>query len=407
MPILRIVTICGLAIVSRLAAQDAPNPAGSKDEAQGTPAVLACPSTNEPLQDHVTFNWKPGSQTVSYRLLLGSTPGDNRDGDSAIVTGLQGQLAGLPPGQNLYVTLWSYDSSGKPVQPPSFCFIKTAPGTGVTAYRDLPQTGLSGVSLGSITVDQTDGTGGAAQACQQRCNLNAACHGYTYFPAAIGNPAAMCDLKSQITASYRSECCLSALKAAMADAVPDAVSVDAPSREAAVPPPAPTLGDPVTPRSASALASEAVAAAPIPIPPAPVAPAPSAPAPPAPTPAPIAPAPVAPAPPTPAASVAPKVVTRAAGLAGDWVNQFGAISSLAQRGAAISGAYSDAGQPSLSGAFQGTFDGKTLRATLTWKSGADSSHGILLLTLTSDGRLDGTWTDANGVSGPWSMARRQ
>jgi hypothetical protein len=41
-----------------------------------------------------------------------------------------------------------------------------------------------------------------------------------------------------------------------------------------------------------------------------------------------------------------------------------------------------------------------------WKSGADSSHGTLLLTLTSDGRLDGTWTGANGVSGPWTMARQ-
>jgi len=389
-PILRIVTICGLVIVSRLAAQNAPTSATTKDEAQGTPAVLACPSTNEPTQDHVTFNWKPGSQTVTYRLLLGPTPGANRDGDSAIITGLQGQLAGLPPGQNLYVTLWSYDSSGKPVQPPSFCFIKTAPGTSVTAYKDLPQISLTGASLGSVALDQTGGTAGAAQACQQRCNLNAACQGYTYFLAANGNPAAMCDLKSQITASYRSECCVSALKAAMADAVPDAVSPDAALREAAVPPPAPPLADPITPRSAPALASEPVAAAPIPIPPAP-----------------IAPAPVALAPPTPAAPVAPTAVTRAAGLTGDWVNQFGAISSLVQRGAAISGAYSDTRQRSLSGAFQGTFDGKTLRATLTWKSGADSSHGTLLLTLTSDGRLDGTWTDANGVSGPWTMARHQ
>jgi hypothetical protein len=403
-PILRIVTICGLVIVSRLAAQNAPNSASPKDEAQGTPAVLACPSTNEPLQDHVTFNWKPGSQTVTYRLLLGPTPGADRDGDSAIITGLQGQFAGLPPGQSLYVTLWSYDSSGKPVPSPSFCFIKTAPGTSVTAYKDLPRVGLTGVSLGSVALDQTDGTAGGAQACQQRCNLNAACQGYTYFPAANGNSAAMCDLKSQITASYRSECCVTALKAAMADAVPDAVSLDAASREAAVPPPAPPLADPFTRRSAPALASEAVTAAPIPIPPAPVAPPPSAPAPPAPTPAPIAPAPVALTPPAPAA---PKAVTRAAGLTGDWVNQFGAISNLVQQGAVISGAYSDPSQRSLSGAFQGTFDGKTLRATLTWKSGADSSHGTLLLTLTSEGRLDGTWTDAKGVSGPWTMARHQ
>lgn len=406
MPILRIVTICGLVIVSRLAAQNAPNSASPKDEAQGTPAVLACPSTNEPLQDHVTFNWKPGSQTVTYRLLLGPTPGANRDGDSAIITGLQGQLGGLPLGQNLYVTLWSYDSSGKPVQPPSLCFIKTAPGTSVTAYRDLPETGLTGVSLGSVALDQTDGASGVAQACQQRCNLNAACQGYTYFPAANGNSAAVCDLKSQITASYRSECCVSALKAVMADAVLDAVARDAASREASLPP-APPLTDPFTPRAAPVISSEAVAAAPIPIPPAPVAPPPSAPAPPVPTPAPIAPAPVALAPLTPAAPVAPKAVTREAGLTGDWVNQFGAVSSLAQRGAAISGAYFDASQPSLSGAFQGTFDGKTLRATLTWKSRADSSHGTLLLTLTSDGRLDGTWTDANGVSGPWTMARHQ
>ena len=62
-PILGIVAICGLVIVSRLAAQDAPNSASPKDEAQWTPAVLACPSTNEPLQDDVTFSWKLGSQT--------------------------------------------------------------------------------------------------------------------------------------------------------------------------------------------------------------------------------------------------------------------------------------------------------------------------------------------------------
>jgi hypothetical protein len=91
-------------------------------------------------------------------------------------------------------------------------------------------------------------------------------------------------------------------------------------------------------------------------------------------------------------------------VTGDWVNQFGAISRIVQQGNTISGTYSDAKQPSLSGTFQGTFDGETLRATLKWKSGPDNSSGSLLLTLTPQGRLEGTWTDADGVSGPWSMA---
>jgi hypothetical protein len=385
--ILRILTISCLIILTRLAAQIAPTSAGPKEEAQGTPAVLACPSANQPLEDHVTFSWKPGSQTVTYRVLLGPTPGASRDADSAIVTGLQGQLAGLPPGQSLYVTLWSYDSSGRPVQPPSFCFIKTAPGKGVIAYKDLPETSLAGVSLGSVALEEIDGTAGAAEACQRQCNLNAACQGYTYFPAAKGNSAAMCDLKSQITASYHNECCVSALKAALPDAAaPDAATPPAP------PPPA----NPFTPRSVPALAPDAVAVIPIQTPPAPLAPTP-----------PAAPTPVALASPAPAAPSAPKEVAGAVSLAGDWMNQFGAVSRLVQQGAAVSGAYSDASQPSLSGAFQGTFDGEALRATLTWKSGVDSSHGTLLLTLTSDGRLDGTWTDASGVSGPWTMARHQ
>ena len=87
------------------------------------------------------------------------------------------------------------------------------------------------------------------------------------------------------------------------------------------------------------------------------------------------------------------------------MNQFGAISRIVQQNNTINGTYSDAKQPSLSGTLQGTFDGETLRATLKWKSGADSSYGSLLLTLTSQGRLEGTWTDATGVSGPWSMSK--
>ena len=387
MTILRILTACGLIVVSRLDAQDAPN-AGPKEEAQGTPAILACPAANQPLQDLVTFSWKPGSQTETYRLLLGPTPGANRDGDSAIITGLQGQLAGLPPGQNLYVTLWSYDSSGKPVQPPSFCFIKTTPGKGVTAYKGLPETSLTGVSLGSVALEEKDGTAGVVQGCQQRCNLNAACQGYTYFPAANGNSAAMCDLKSQITASYHNECCVSALKAAL----PNSAAPDAMAPVAATLPAPSQPASPITPQSAPARAPDAVAVIPIQTPPAPLTPTPPA---------------ISTPPPAPAVPAGPKAVAGAAGLTGDWMNQFGALCRLAEQGSAISGAYSDASQQSLSGAFQGTFDGKTLRATLTWKSGADSSHGTLLLTMTSDGRLDGTWTDANGVSGPWTMARHQ
>lgn len=394
MPTFRTLLIFCLIAASRLAAQPAPSPGG---EQKGTPAVLACPSANQPVADPVTLTWKPGTQTASYRLLLGPTAGASRDGDSAVITGLQAQLAGLPPGQNLYVTLWSYDASGKPVEPPSFCFLKTAPRNGAIAYKDVPATSLSGVSLGSTTPDPS----AAVRGCQQQCNLNAACQGYTYFPP-NGNAPAMCDLKSQITASFHNECCVSGLKGAM----PDTPALNA----ARLPAPAPA--DPFTSRSSAAAAPAPVRtpdAATLPPAPPPPTPAP-APARAATPPAPAAAPPPPPPPPPPAAKevarAAPKAAAPASGLSGEWVNQFGAISRLVQQGANVSGAYSDASQPSLSGAFQGTFDGKTLRATLNWKNGDDSSVGTLLLTLTSDGRLDGTWTDARGVSGPWTMARR-
>lgn len=408
MPTLRTLPLLDLSLLTLilapvLAAQDNPkaaqdNPQAAQDRQQATPAQLACPTASQLVENHVTFTWKPGTQTESYRLLLGPSLGANRDGDSAIVTGLKGDLAGLPPGQSLYVTLWSYDKSGNAIQPPSFCIIKTAPGKNVTAYKELPATSLSGVSLGSVNLDQAAGPSGAAKACQQQCNLNAACQGYTYFPPANGNSPATCDLKSVIAESYHNECCVSAVKDTMPESAP--------------PPPPPPPANPFSRSSPAAPSPEAIAAAPITTAPAP------APTLPAPTPAPAAvastarpaPAPASPpatASPAPAAIPAPKPATPAGALSGDWVNQFGAISRLVQQGPAVSGAYSDASQPALTGAFEGTFDGKTLRATLNWKSGSDSSHGTLLLTMTPDGRLDGTWTDANGVSGPWTMARRQ
>jgi hypothetical protein len=219
--------------------------------------------------------------------------------------------------------------------------------------------------LGSFAVaDAADGAPAiglaqAAQACQAQCKQNAGCQGYTYYPAGPGNPTAMCDLKSQITESQPDECCMSGLKT-----VTRAVTA------APAPAPAPSQASVRAPAPAPAQASVR-------------APAPA----PAPAPASVR----APAP-------AMKQVT------GDWVNQFGAISRIVQQGRTISGTYSDAKQPSLSGILQGTFDGETLRATLKWKSGADNSSGSLLLTLTPQGRLEGTWTDAAGVSGPWSMA---
>jgi hypothetical protein len=90
-------------------------------------------------------------------------------------------------------------------------------------------------------------------------------------------------------------------------------------------------------------------------------------------------------------------------VAGDWVNQFGAVSRIVQKGTSVTGTYSDPKQPSLTGTLQGTFDGKTLRATLNWKNGDDSSYGSLMLTLTPAGGFEGTWTDAKGVAGPWTM----
>ena len=327
--------------VSSVAGQTTPDP-----QQPPVAARLVCPPANQPIeQDPAVFTWTKGSQTPNYRLLLGPAVGSSRDGDSSLIAGLQGQLAGLPPGQNLYVTLWSYDQNGNVVQPPSSCPIKTAQQQAVVAFKDVPDTALAGVSLGSFAVEgAAQGAGDrsagslaialaqAAQACQAKCKQNVACQGYTYYPAGPGTPAAMCDLKSQITESQPNECCLSGLKTVTHTVPP-----------ASVPAPAPA--------QASVRAS------------------------------------------VPAIKL----------LTGDWVDQFGAISRIVQQGNAINGTYSDAKQPSLSGTLQGTFDGKTLRATLKWKSGPENSYGSLLLTLTPQGKLEGTWTDAAGLSGPWSM----
>lgn len=350
--LLRTLIVC-LLLVFQAVAQTAPSSAQQAPVA----GVLACPPANQPIgEDPVTFTWKSGSNTPDYRLLLGPTVGSSRDGDSSLISGLEGQLAGLPGGQSLYVTLWSYDQSGNPVQPPSFCPIKTGQGQSVVTFKDVQATTLTGVSLGSFSAGSAEPTTAvavAAQACQARCKENAGCQGYTYYPAGNGNPTAMCDLKGQITASQPNECCLSALKTvthAAAPAVAPAVATT----------PAPAKGaKTTTPAKAPSPAKAAAAAK--------------------------------------AAAPAAEVVT------GDWVNQFGAITRIMQQGNAISGTYSDSKQPSLAGTLKGTFDGQTLRATLNWKSGTDKSYGSLLLTLTPQGRLEGTWTDATGVDGPWSM----
>ena len=322
------------ALLLPVLAQTAPQP---------TPAKLACPPANSQIDDPATFTWTAGSNTPSYRLLLGPTAGSSTNGDTSLISGQKGQLAGLPPGESLYVTLWSYDQSGNPVEPPSSCFIQTQPQQPVVAFKDSPGLTLSGVSLGSFSVtpvpDPSLPLPVAAQACQAQCKQNSGCQGYTFYPVGAGNTVAMCDLKSQIVSSDSSECCLSALKT---------VTLPAP------PPPPP--------------------------PPPPPSPAPA-----------------------PGASTKP--VTSLKSVTGEWVNQLGAIAKLSQDGNKIKGTYSDPMQPTLSGTLQGTFDGKTLTATLNWKNGADSSHGSLLLTVSPQGGLDGTWTDANGVSGPWTMAK--
>ncbi len=351
-----------------------------------TPAVLACPSSNQPIQDPATFTWKEGVNTPNYRLLLGPALGSSSDGDSSMITGGEGQLSGLPPGANLYVTLWSYDAGGNAVQPPSSCTIRTAPNRPEIGFNDVAGTTLSGVSLGSFSVNGAADTSLvanplaiAAKSCQAQCRQNAGCQGYTYYPAGNGNPTAMCDLKSQITATEPNECCLSALK-----------TVSAPGAAPVTAAPAPTA----TPAPAPAIARSA--------PPAPRTPAP-APRTAAQVPSPTSSSPSPRSSPSPAPAPARAAAPATGRITGDWVNQFGAISRLVQQGNVISGTYSDAKQPTLTGTLQGTFDGKTLRATLNWKSGADSSYGSLLLTLTAQGNLEGTWTDATGVSGPWGM----
>jgi hypothetical protein len=335
-------------------------------------AKLVCPPANQTLQqDPAVFTWMGGSQTPNYRLLLGPAVGSSRDGDSSMITGLQGQLAGLPQGQNLFVTLWSYDQNGNAVEPPSSCPIKTAQQPAIVGFQDVPGTALAGVSLGSFAA-AAGSSAQAVQSCQTQCKENAGCQGYTYYPAGPGNATAMCDLKSQITQSQPDECCLSGLKTVTRADAPNSAPTAA-SVGVAAPAPAPVSAPAPAPARASTQARVS------------------------------APAPVTATAPAPVRAPAPATAPSARGLTGDWVNQFGAISRIVQKGDTITGTYSDAKQPELSGTFQGTFDGKTLQATLKWKAGADSSSGSLLLTLTPQGRLEGTWTDAKGVSGPWNM----
>lgn len=343
---LRETTIAMLIAVSSAAAQNAPNPGAAGTE-KPVAARLVCPPADQAVaQDPATFTWSGGSQTPNYRLLLGPARGSSDNGDSSLITGDKGQLAGLPAGKNLVVTLWSYDRDGNAVQPPSYCVIKTAPQAPLVSFKDVAGTSFTGVSLGSFP---PAGGEAAGQGCQAQCKLNAACQGYTFYPAGNGNPAAMCDLKSQITESQPNECCRSALKTVTTPALP-------------APAPAPAS------RTPSPAAAPAVSQA-----------RPSA-------------------PPARSSDTA-KLIT------GDWVNQFGGVSKIVQKGNAITGTYSDAKQTALSGTIKGTFDGSTLRATLNWKDKEDNSHGSLELTLTPLGRLEGTWTDADGVTGPWNMGR--
>ncbi len=331
-------------------AQNAPNP-GASTATTPVAARLVCPAADQAVaQDPATFTWNQGTNTPNYRLLLGPSIGDSSAGDSSLISGTQGQLAGLPPGKSLYVTLWSYDSSGNAVQPASFCLIRTAPQQPGIDFKIVSGTSLTGVSLGSFAAGSAGEPAQAAQACQAQCKLNAACQGYTYYPAGNGNPTAMCDLKSQITESLPNECCLSALKTITPQATPP-------------PPPAPVA-----------------TAAPAPTKTAKAAPAPSK-----------------------LAKPAPATDTKA--IAGEWVNQFGAVTKIVQKGNNITGTYSDPKLPGVSGNLKGTFDGETLHGTLNWKNGSDSSYGTLDLTMTPLNRLEGTWTDAAGVSGPWSMGR--
>lgn len=387
-----VLILVAVAAATSAAAQNAPNP-GASTAATPVAARLDCPAADQVVaQDPATFTWNAGTNTPSYRLLLGPAIGDSSAGDSSLISGTKGQLAGLPPGKSLYVTLWSYDASGNAVQPASFCLIKTAPQAPLVTFKDTPSSSLSGVSLGSFAVPGSGEPAQASQACQSQCKLNAACQGYTYYPAGNGNPTAMCDLKSQITESQQNECCLSALKS---------ITPQAPLP----PPPAPVATAAPAPTK-NAKASKAPKAAPAPTKVAKAAPEPTktakaAPDKAAPEPTKIAKA-IPPEPPKPESS-APAPDAKA--IAGEWVNQFGAVTKIEQKGNNITGSYSDPKLPGVSGSLKGTYDGETLHATLNWKNGADSSYGTLNLTMTPLNRLEGTWTDAAGVSGPWNMRR--
>ena len=88
-------------------------------------------------------------------------------------------------------------------------------------------------------------------------------------------------------------------------------------------------------------------------------------------------------------------------LTGIWLTSTGETIQLAQDGNRVTGRY----QGILgTGTINGVMDGRTFRGTVVIGQGMSSTSGTVVLTLTPDGRLDGTVTSVI-YNGPWVLSR--
>jgi hypothetical protein len=318
-------------------------------------ARLNCPPSGQPIdQKSLDLTWSPGNQIQDYRVLIGGSVGSAEDGDTSLMrAATQTQLSGYPGGSTLYITLWSYDKNGNLVQPPSICTIKTAQEQTLVAFNDEPQTTFTGSTLQAFPVDSGPVVSGMSA------------------PGVVGLPAVVLPAGARVC---ESQCKLNAACQGYTYYPPGTANPRAMC----------DLKNRITQTQQNACCISALKTV-----------SRSAPA--------VAP-PVRPGPPVsptpPAQPVQP--VTQ---VTGEWMNQIGGLTRLVQQGNLIGGTYSVPNQPYLAGNLQGTFDGRSLRATLTWRNGLQAGYGTLLLSLTPQGRLEGTWTDSSGATGPWSMGR--
>jgi hypothetical protein len=90
-------------------------------------------------------------------------------------------------------------------------------------------------------------------------------------------------------------------------------------------------------------------------------------------------------------------------LTGVWLTSTGDMIQLTQDGNRVTGTYRGV---LGTGTINGILDGRTFRGTVVIGQGMSSTSGTVVLTLTPDGRLDGTVSSVV-FNGPWILSRGQ